>query len=79
MARELKVGDKVHIPKTKNGKPFDEHNMCVINQAKARKIPFLYINNIIGKTCTLNWETKNGGDYYSLSELELYEQHYEIY
>lgn len=79
MEKKFKVGDKVKIPHTKHGAPRDKYTSVVVNQAAKRKIPFLYITAILNDTVVLNWKLNNEGDYYSVLELEHYEEHYEIY
>lgn len=79
MEKIFKVGDKVNIPHTKLGEPLGKYNSFVVNEAAQQKIPFLYITDIKNDTVVLNWKLDDEGDYYSVLELEHYEEHYEIY
>lgn len=72
---EFKVGDKVKLPKTKSiGEYYSAST--VINNAKYRKQDFLYIKKILGDEYTLNvkMDVYTNGDYFALSDLELYEE-----
>ena len=81
--REFKIGDKVKIPETKTGKTIAfTYSVCVRN-AIERKQDFLYFKGfersggtVLGNVVVLseNLDIRTGGDYFDLSEIELYEK-----
>lgn len=68
---DLKIGDKVYIPKTKIGKSYGTAS-TVVNQARNNNQDYLYITNIHDNYYTLNFQTTYNGDYFRIDELEPY-------
>lgn len=67
------VGDKVKIPKTKRGVP--NYHSVVVSRVKEMLQDYLYVTEVDGLELVLNEDQRSTGDYFLISEVELYEQH----
>ena len=81
--REFKIGDKIKIPKTKRGYPDVEKLSNCVKRAIEKKQDFLYFKGfgksggiVLGDLVVLNenLDVRKGGDYFGLSEIELYNE-----
>jgi hypothetical protein len=81
--REFKIGDKVKIPKTKRGHPDVEKLSNCVKRAIEIKQDFLYFRGfyksggwVLSNVVILceNLDVNTGGDYFNLSEIELYNE-----
>jgi len=81
--REFKIGDKVKIPKTKRGNPDVEKLSNCVKRAIEIKQDFLYFRGfyksegmVLSNVVVLceNLDVNTGGDYFNLSEIELYNE-----
>ena len=73
--KEFKPGDKVKIPKTKKGHEAPWKSSVCIRQAQDAGQDFLYVIKTMGGTISLRHEpTSTGGDFFDISEVELYEE-----
>lgn len=77
---EFKIGDKVKIPKTKQGKVSNFYS-SVLEAANKKKQDYLYYNGISGwaSEYVLNdtFDPDNlTGDFFNLNEIELYEEEF---
>lgn len=67
----LSVGDKVKIPQTESvGKTITESG--AIEAAKRKNQDYLYFNGMRSNWLMLGSNSSDGGDYFSLSDVELY-------
>ena len=74
--KEFKIGDKVKIPKTKHGQPNPEKMSVCVRQVLEKGQDFLYIVKIYDHVISLRhiYTPREGGDFFMLSEIELYEK-----
>lgn len=71
--KEFKVGDKVKIPKTKST-GYSLQNSIVVREAMKNNQSFLYITKVQDWRFGLNNTLLGTGDWFSLKDLEYYEE-----